>query len=54
MSPDLALCSRCEGNGVVKIHHGVSVCDHCAGLGVLAASEGADAALVAVLRVRFV
>jgi hypothetical protein len=25
------LCSRCSGNGVVKIHHGVSVCPHCHG-----------------------
>ncbi len=25
------LCSRCEGNGVIKIHHGVRVCPRCQG-----------------------
>jgi len=25
------LCKRCEGNGVIKIHHGVSVCPRCDG-----------------------
>ena len=26
-----ALCSVCLGNGVVKIHGGVAICDRCAG-----------------------
>ncbi len=31
-SPELQqLCSVCYGNGVIKIHHGVSTCDHCGG-----------------------
>jgi hypothetical protein len=25
------LCQRCDGNGTVKIYHGVSVCPHCKG-----------------------
>lgn len=28
---DRKLCCVCDGNGVVKVHHGVSVCSHCHG-----------------------
>jgi hypothetical protein len=31
MAPEL--CRVCEGNGVVKIPGGTSVCDHCSGMG---------------------
>ena len=31
MTDHSELCRVCGGNGVVKIFHGVSVCDHCHG-----------------------
>ncbi len=26
-----ALCHKCGGNGVIRIHHGVSICPRCSG-----------------------